>query len=237
MVPMRETYIRGACLKPVARLRLIGLLLAALLTAGCVSLSPATIPTSTLDQGTGNGWEHDEANSTGIEGGLFTKQAVDAYIDEAEDERGHPGRLTMLSLRSLLSPDREELRERVEDELRSNARANGLEISSRSNQGERTLGNGASSYYITFEAQAASEGSVFASNAEVRLLGEVFRCTGGATVVVTGSAQISESQSVGGVPTSEERDARTWAEIVRDPSGTIEDHRGQGLVYNIACGG
>jgi hypothetical protein len=224
-------------LKAVARLPLIGLVLVTLLTAGCVSLSPARIPSSSLDAGTGNGWQHDPANSTEVEGGWFSKRSVDAYLDQAEDDRGHPGRTSIVSIRGLLSPDREELRDRVEEQLRSNAERNGLELSSKANQGQRTLANGARSFFITFNATAASEGSVFASDAEVRLVGEVFRCTGGATVVVTGSAQVSESQSVGGVPTSEERDARTWAEIVRDPSGTIDGHRGQGLIYMIACGG
>jgi hypothetical protein len=218
-------------------MRLAVVVVVAMVTAGCVSLTPAQIPSQALDAGTGNGWEHDEANSTGVEGGWTQKRSVDAYLDRADDDRGHPGRLTLVSVRTLLSPDREELRDRVEEQLRENARRNGLELEGQENEGQRTLGNGARSFYIVFNATAENQGSVFASNAEVRILGEVFRCTGGATVIVTGSAQISESESVGGVPTDENRDPRTWAEIVRDPSGTVEGYRGQGLVYNIECPG
>jgi hypothetical protein len=224
-------------LKFVARRRLIAVVLLAVLTGGCVSLSPAQIPASSLDAGTGNGWQADPANSTAVEGGWFSKRSVDAYIDRADDDRGHPGRMTVVSLRGLLSPDREELRERVEEQIRQNAEQNGLELETQTNEGQRDLGNGARSYFVTFNATAAAEGSVFASDAEVRLLGEVFRCTGGATVVITGSAQISSSESVGGVATSEDRDPRTWAEIVRDPVGTVDGFRGQGLVYSIDCGG
>jgi hypothetical protein len=224
-------------MKAVARRRLIGLVLLAALTAGCVSLTPAGVPVQALDDGSNNGWEADPANSTGVSGGWTQKQAVNAYLDDADDDRGHPGRMSVHSLRTLLSPDREELRDRVRTQLRENAENNGLELESQTSEGQRELANGARSYYVGFNATAQTEGSVFASDAEVRILGEVFRCTGGATVVVTGSAQVSESESVGGVQTSEDRDPRTWAEIVRDPQGTIDGHRGQGLVYRIACGG
>lgn len=221
----------------MARLGLATAVVACLLTAGCVNLAPAEIPASSLDQGSGNGWEYDAANSSDVGGGLFSKRAVNAYIDRAEEGQGHPGRLTVLSLRSLLSPDREELRDRVEENLRENARQNGLELTSQTREGQRDLRNGARSFYLTFNATARSESSVFANDAQVRIIGEVFRCTGGATVVITGSAQVSESESVGGVQTSEEVDPKTWAEIVRDPFGTIGGFRGQGLIYNIACGG
>lgn len=222
----------------MARLRLLALVGVLALTAGCVSLTPAEVPSAVLDPSTGNGWEHDEANSTGVQGGWTSKRAVNAYLDTAEDDRGHPGRMSVVSIRSFLDPDREELRDRVEEHIRESAEQNGLEVDRDSRQqGQRTLANEARSFYVAFNATAASQGSVFASDAEVRLLGEVFRCTGGATVIVTGSAQISEAESVGGVETGEDYDPRTWAEIVRDPSGTIEGHRGQGLVYRIQCGG
>lgn len=224
-------------MKPVARLRLLALLALVALTAGCVSLTPAEVPVSALDEGSNNGWERDPANATEVHGGWTQKQAVRSYLDEADDDRGHPGRMSVTSIRTLLSPDREELRDRVREHLRENARQNGLELEEQENEGERDLGNGARSFFVTFNATAEERGSVFASNAEVRILGEVFRCTGDATVIVTGSAQISEAQSVGGVPTGEDRDPRTWAEIVRDPRGTIDGHRGQGLVHQIECRG
>lgn len=213
---------------------LVGLLA---LTAGCVSLTPSVVPAEALDEGTNNGWERDPANSTEVSGGWTQKQASKAYLDQAEDDRGHPGRMTVTSVRTFLDPDREELRDRVREQLRENAQRNGLELDEQMREGQRRLANDALSYYVTFNGTARAEGSVFASNAEVRLLGEVFRCTGGATVIVTASAQVSEAQSVGGVPTGEDRDARTWAEIVRDPTGTIDGYRGQGLVHQIECRG
>lgn len=219
------------------RLGLLGVVVVALVTAGCVSLSPAEIPQNVLDAGTGNGWEHDAANSTDIEGDLFSKRALTSYLDTADDDRGFQGRLSVHSLRGLLSPDREELRDRVEEALRDSAAEKGLELHSKTNEGQRDLANGARSFFLTFNATAEAQDSMFASNAEVRIIGEVFRCTSGATVVVTGSAQVSESRSFGGFPTGEDVDPQTWAEIVRDPRGTIDGFRGQGLVYNIACRG
>lgn len=221
----------------MARLGLVTVAVACLLSVGCVSLTPARVPAASLDPGAGNGWNYDAPNSSSVEGGYFSKRAVNAYLDLAEEGQGHPGRLTVLSVRGLLSPDREELRERVEQRLRENAEQSGLELSSQTHEGQRSLANGARSYYLTFNGTARSESSVFETNAQVRIVGEVFRCTGGPTVVVTGSAQVSETESVGGVQTSEEVDPQTWAEIVRDPPGTIDGFRGQGLTYSIECPG
>lgn len=225
-------------LRPARSGILAALLLTSVLTAGCVSLTPATLPNRVLDTQAGNGWVADPVNSTGVEGGFFDKQAVEAFRDPADDDEGFPGFVNVVSIRALLSPDRQELRERVESRLKEDARAKGLQLEGQTQEGNRRLANGAQSFYVVFNATSETSNGPFGANREVKILGEVFRCTGGATVVVTGSAQTEGTRSIGGFQTERTYEPQTWAEIVRDPGGTIEGFRGsRGLVYNVACGG
>lgn len=211
----------------------------ALVSTGCVNLDPAALPNSVLDVENRNGWVRDTANSTGVQGGYFSKQAVKAYRDDATDDRGFKGFVQIVSLRGMLSPDREELQERVEQRLRENAEAKGLRLDQRVQEGQRNLANGALSFFVVFNATATESEGFFTSNMRVKIIGEVFRCTGGATVIASGSAQVEgeTSSSIGGVQTDREYKPRTWAEIVRDPQGSIEGFQGgDGLIHNIRCG-
>lgn len=216
-----------------------GLLAAALvtltLTVGCVGLTPAEVPGSSLDVGSSNGWTRDTANWTEVSGGYFQKQATRAYQDRAVGDEGYPGTLQVLSLATLLSPDREDLRERVREQLREAAERQGLEIDEQVQEGERRVADGALSFFVVFNGTATQRDSVFSQNERVKILGEVFRCTGGPTVVVSGSAQVEGTRQIGGVQTEHRFDPQTWAEIVADPDGTIEGYNGEGLVYSVAC--
>lgn len=212
-----------------------------LLLTGCVSLTAAHLPSSVLDVRTGNGWVRNMTGDgwRGPSGGWFQKQAVRSYTDDASDDRGFKGFLQITSIRGVLSPNREELQDRVEKRLKADARSKGLELSEKTFEGTRRLANGALSFYLTFNATQTEQSGPFGEDAgTINIIGEVFRCTGGATVIVTGSAQVEGRSSVGGIQTSYEYEPRTWKEIVQDPQGTIGGFQGsKGLIYNIACGG
>lgn len=219
----------------VTRVRIVALLLAVAVTAGCVGLTPAVVPSANLDVGTGNAWTRDLSNSTGVEGGFFTKQAVNAYEHDPVGDDSYPGVLYVLSIATLLSPDRGELLDRLEEQLVAQTEDQGLELDYRLMEGERQLGNGAQSFFLAFNATAREDG-FFASDSTVKVIGEVFRCTGGPTVIATGSAQVETTRSISGITTEHRYDPGTWEDIVMDPQGSIEGFRGQqGLIYNIAC--
>jgi hypothetical protein len=218
------------------RWHLVGALVALVATVGCIGLTPAEIPGAALDPGQGNGWARDTANSTDVSGGLLQKQATRAYRDPAVGDEGFPGDLKVVSIGTLLSPDRQELRERVRGQLEDNARRQGLELDEQVSEGQRRVADGALSFYVVFNATATDEEGLFGSGMRVKYLGEVFRCTGGPTVVATGAAQVEGTRTVGGVETERRYDPQTWAEIVRGPNGSIEGYTGSGgLVDRIGC--
>lgn len=204
--------------------------------SGCVSLEPAHIPDELLDDEAGNGWEEDASERQGPDGGPFSKMAVRVYKDQAENARGYPGVLLVQSVKGTLSPDRGTLRDELASRLREEASSQGLEVEEGETRGERRLAGGATSFYVLLNATGTSESFLFSGDAEVRGIGEVFRCTGGATVLVKGFAQVDQASSIGGVQTSRNYEPDTWREMVRDPQGTIQGFQGtRGLIYNIAC--
>lgn len=204
-------------------------------TSGCVGLTPAEVPGSALDVGSGNGWTRNDDGFEEVSGGVLQKQAQRAYHDRAVDDEGFPGNLTVISIATLLSPDREDLKDRVREQLAEQARQSGLELDDQVREGQRRVADGALSFFIVFNGTATEGDGLYTEGMRVKILGEVFRCTGGPTVVATGSAQVEGTEQIGDVQTDRRYDPETWAEIVRDPEGTIEGFTGAGLVYRIAC--
>ncbi len=219
-------------LAPVAMVALI--LLVPL--SGCVSLDPVRVPDRLLDDASGNGWTQDDGLTAEPDGGVLSKQAAIGYRDEAESGPGYPGVLIVQSFRGLLSPDREALRDEIGALLREEARDQGLEVQGEGMGGQRRVAGGALSFYIVINATGTADSLTFTNQATVKGVGEVFRCTGGATVVVKGFAQVDSRSSIGGIETSRDYEPRTWSEIVQDPFGTIEGFQGsRGLIHNLVC--
>lgn len=204
--------------------------------SGCISLDPVGVPDRLLDPASGNGWVPDPSLSSGPDGGLLSKRASVGYQDPAEEGPGYPGVLIVQSFRGLLSPDREALRDQIGELLRQEAEDQGLEVEDRGATGQRNLANGALSFYIVINATGTADSLTFTNEATVKGLGEVFRCTGGATVAVKAFAQVDSRSSIGGIPTSRDYQPRTWSEVVQDPFGSIEGFQGsRGLVHNLVC--
>lgn len=204
-------------------------------TTGCVGLTPAEVPSSALDVGSGNGWTRNDDGFREVSGSWMQKQAQRAYHDPAVDDEGFPGNLTVISIATLLSPDREDLKDQVREQLREDAREKGLELDDQVREGQRRVADGALSFFIVFNGTATDEDGLYTADMEVKILGEVFRCTGGPTVVAVGSAQVEGTERLGDFQTDRRWDPQTWEEIVADPEGTIEGYTGAGLVYRIAC--
>lgn len=220
---------------------LVALALLAVPLAGCLDLHAARIPDRLLEGRGGNGWAKNQTASQkepdSQQGGLVKTQAL-VYEDRTSDDagRGFDGSLSVTTLRTVLRPSEEKLRDEVKGRVRKEAEAKGIRISGDPADGERTLANKADAFWFAYKGTVNRAG-FFSQSAEVRVFGEVSQCSEEETVVVlVGLAQVSDVRSVGGVVLPSDPDDTTWREIVSDPSGRVEGVRGsEGLAYNVVC--
>lgn len=221
----------------VAALVLVALVAAPL--AGCLDLHAARIPDRLLEGRGGNGWTKNQSASQKepASDGLVKTQAL-VYEDRTSDDngRGFDGSLTVTTLRTVLRPSEEKLRDDVKARVRKEAEAKGIRIQGDPGDGERTLANKAEAFWFSYKGTVSKAG-FFSQSAEVRVFGEVSQCAEEETVVIlVGLAQVSDVRSVGGVVLPGDPDDTTWREVVSDPSGRVEGIRGSdGLAYNVAC--
>ena len=216
--------------------RLLAALLLLLPLAGCVKLDLARVPDKLLEGPGGNGWEKNmsasqqEATSTG--GGTSKSQTL-VYEDRRSRE-GYPGTLTVTSLRTLIAPNDEKVLRVVDERIREEAQRKGIAIQGAPAKGTRQLANGEEGAWFVYSGKVSASG-FFSRDTEVKIFGEVSHC-GKTLVAVVGLAQVTDVRSVGGVPLPSDPDPQTWREMVSDPRGSIEGHRGSaGLAYNVAC--
>ena len=219
----------------------LAVVLLAVPLSGCLDLHAARIPDRLLEGRGGNGWTKNGTASqkepTSTQMGLVKTQAL-VYEDRTSDENGNgfDGSLSVTTLRTVLRPSEEKLRDELKDRVRKEAESKGIRISTDAVEGTRALANGADAFWFTHKGTVSKAG-FFSQSAEVRVLGEVSQCADEETVVVVvGLAQVSDVRSVGGVVLPSDPDDATWREIVSDPRGRIEGIRGSdGLAYNVAC--
>jgi hypothetical protein len=209
-------------------------------SAGCLGLDPAQVPADLVQGGGGNGWRFndtasdDEPQSRSF--GLVRFQSL-SYEDKG-DEGGYPARLSLTTLRTVLAPSEEDLRDRARTRVRERAAASGITLEDDPETGSRILASDYESLYFVYDGNATqAEGDFFTRDAPVKILGEVWTCSSSRTsVAVVGLAQVADVRYVGGNAIVEEPDDRNWREIVADPDGSIEGVTGRdGLVYNMEC--
>lgn len=169
----------------------------------------------------------------------FVKTQAIVYEDRTSDEKGDgfDGSLSITTLRTLLRPSEESLRDTIQERVRAEAESKGIRIAGGPTEGTRRLANGQDSFWFTYEGTVSRTTFFQSQSAQVRVFGEVTQCPDEKTVLaLVGLAQVSDVRTIGGVPVSSDPDPETWREIVGDPLGKIEGYRGSdGLAYNVAC--
>lgn len=222
------------------RLLLVLVLAGVAASAGCLSLDPALVPARLVEGSSGDGWRfnqtasHDDPRSRYL--GLVRFQAL-SYEDPGA-QGGYPARLTVTTLRTVLAPTEEDLRDRAEAHIRDQTQASGITLDGPPKTGERSLASGYGTLYFVYDGNVSqAQGQYFSRDAPVKILGEVWTCSSSRTsVAVVGLAQVADVRYFGGDPVVSQPDDRNWREIVADPSGTIEGiSGGDGLVYNVVC--
>lgn len=169
--------------------------------------------------------------------GTFAHQTF-VYEDAGGDAGGYPALLTLFTMKGLFTPSRTELLERVEEKVQEWAERNGVQVLRQTASGERRLASADESVFVLFNATAVSERPFFTRDSELKVAGEVWTCRAtDASVVAVGFAQVTDVQRLSpGVVTLTRPDATNWIELVEDPQGTIEGHRGtRGLIHQTRC--
>lgn len=209
----------------------------ALLSPGCLDLSVARVPDRLLEGAGGNGWEKNltasQREPQSSQGGLVKTQAL---VYEDRQNPAYAGTLTVASLRALLRPNEEALRDTVQVRLADEARAKGIRLQGGPATGTRHVASGGDSFWFVYNGTVQTTG-FFAQSAQVKVFGEVFACSQQRTdVVVVGLASTTDVRSIGGIPIPSDPDFTTWQEIVGDPRGSVEGYRASdGLAYNVQC--
>lgn len=202
-----------------------------------MELSVARVPDRLLEGAGGNGWEKNQSASQrspdSSSGGLVKTQAL-VYQDRQDP--AYAGTLTVASLRALLRPSEEKLRDTVQGRIAEEAQAKGIRLQGGAITGSRQVGSGGTSYWFVYNGTVATSG-FFAQSAQVKVFGEVFGCNAQKTdVVVVGLASTTAVRTIGGIPIPSDANYGTWQEIVGDARGSVEGYRAsEGLSYNVQC--
>jgi hypothetical protein len=219
--------------------------LALLLLAGCTSPSSfhaARVPDALLQGDGGNGWEPDGAHSDAAprqaNGGLQAQQTL-AYKDDGQGGNGgFPASMALTTLKLLPTPTESQLRDIVRTQVQERSAEQGIQLGDQQLEGARTLADGHGTLYFMFTGTVTGNGPLFTTrDATAKILGEVWNCPeAGTSVAAVGLAQVSTIQVIGGVPVTQQTDARNWQELAGDPSASVDGQRdGNGLVYNVVC--
>lgn len=217
---------------------LVATLLAASALGGCVKLSAAHVPAKFLTSA--NAWEADEAASddepSSAAFGTTRTQRL-SYRDDAEDDKGYPGRLSVYTVKTLVTPSEESLRDQVQSQVRALVEEQGIRLDAEAARGSRALANKAESLFFVYNGTVTQTSGLFTQNSKAKIVGEVFQCRSErSAVVAVAITQVTTVRTLGGVTFPANNDATTWREVVADPKGTIEGVRGSdGLLFNVAC--
>lgn len=211
----------------------IFLLLSVPLFAGCVGFQQAVVPSASLT----DGWKKVDEGSGERWFGLGAKWAHVTYqVDPPRsgpfDDGPYPASLQVMSIDTPGRLDREEVSEKLDRQVRENARAQRLDIDNTSKRsGERDLASGVRTIWFTYDARIASGSTLFDAGRQARVIGEVwYDEAAGVTVVSVGLAQIQGGGATGQYFVDETH----WGRIVADPRGSIGGFRGDdGMIYRV----
>jgi len=160
-----------------------------------------------------DGWHEDKGEEeTGSSYFGIEKWAIKVY------KRGDSS-LTVASLKTIIMIDKENLLERVENDIFSAAERYGISLDETSEiKGERWLLNGHNSLFVIYNGSKGYR--------HYKFIGEVWSCSkSGISVICMGLADITEIDGL-----------QSWEKMVGDPSGIIDGiTRDDALIYNVNC--
>jgi hypothetical protein len=162
-----------------------------------------------------------------------------AYADDGQSgDGGYPASLVLTTLKLAPTPSEGQLRDILQDQVKTQSEAAGIALQGQATQGSRTLADGHATLFFVFTGKVTGSGPLFTTrDATAKIVGEVWNCgERGTSVAGVGLAQVSTVQSVGGVPLPSQDNVGNWRELVADPKGTIDGQTGgDGLLWGVVC--
>ncbi|MBI4394126.1 MAG: hypothetical protein HY556_10090 [Euryarchaeota archaeon] len=222
--------------KSVLALAIGGIVLSA--STGCIgAFTVAEVPRELLGA---NGWQFVQARSDAAPRqanfGLSTIQTK-VYQDPGGGSNGYPASLSVTTLKGMLLPTEQDLREKVRAAVIAEAEARGIRIGVQETGGERQLKSGHPAFFFEYNGTVERSGFFTSSSAEAKIMGEVWNCQqSGTSVVSVALAQTTNVTTVGGILRQTDENPMNWRELVSDPAATIDGFAGDlGLMWNVEC--
>ncbi len=172
-----------------------------------------------------------------VNGTIWEGKVVETrYTFDPDQEPPFPGIVQVFGIRGLRRIPDDDLLARTQAAVERGAEEKGILLDpERSGEGERTTAGGASTQWFVVQGLADQEGGLFGRGETVQILGETWYDGASRTsVVVVAMAQTTQE---GFLDLQDVEDLTTWKTIVADRRGTIDRHRGEGLVFNVVSHG
>ena len=191
-------------------------LLLGVLSSGCVTLTCAYIP----DQFLTGGWHENTAlRNTGLQ--LF---GMEKWCGVSYEIKGkYPALLTITTLKTLVLADEAHLLESTRTLINDTFQETVTFVPNAT--GTRMIENDHETLFITYE------GRDLVQQEQVRIIGEVWNCpSSGTSLLCVGIAYLTNDEIPGKVHLDE------WQKMIQDPTGAIEEAKGdEGLIFHVWC--
>ncbi|MFH1101710.1 MAG: hypothetical protein V1726_06720 [Methanobacteriota archaeon] len=189
--------------------------------SGCLSVTGAYVPDIVLT----DGWYENTSLRNNVAQFLGLEHILSVTYEVPGD---YPGSLTVMTLKSLVLLDEDELKEKTQETIAATLKED-IELNWTARlSGERYLQNGHKSLFSVYDGVDTS----LTPSEEVSVIGEVWNCpVAGTSVICIGVAYRTHTTTSG-----VNRDTVSWEKIVTDPMGSI-DHLVDtaGLIDNVLC--
>lgn len=189
--------------------KVLPLLFILILSLGCLSLKEAYVPAELLK----DGWYEDVGSEE--RGSAFLgiqKWSTKVY------RKGDVSYLSVTSLKFIIMQSRNNLIEKVEEDIKEQAERYGIVLDDESKiSGERETFKGHKTSFVIYNGTKGES--------TYRIIGEVWSCSkSGISVICMGFSNIDEVDGIQG-----------WRQMVADPYGSIDGIKGEGLIYKVVC--
>ena len=188
------------------------------------TLTSAYVPDMILDNGWSENLEERDSGST-----FFGLEKWSSITYDNDNER-YPAFLSVISKKSLILMNEEELSELALSTIENAIQENMIIDYNSLNSGERVTNNSHQTNFFIYDCIDNSSNS----SELIKIIGEVWNCgNSGSSIICIGFAQITDNEH-----NNTEINTLYWNKIIRDSEGTFgfgDLQNNDGIIFNIIC--